>query len=104
MRNYTHWLKIDGTWTKETTAKAYQNLMDYLNKHPNSKITVFNPSYGFIFNRYIRLECSQSYNDLDLDCNSMFKGSLIRLAQKPKEVEQSKKDFQDLFKFYTEGR
>jgi hypothetical protein len=104
MRTYTHWLKIDGYWDKETTAKAYQNIMDYLNQYPNSKVTVFNPDNGFTFNRYIRLECYQSYDGLELDCNSMFKGSLIRLAQKPKDVEQSKKDFQSLYNFYTEGR
>jgi glycogen synthase len=103
MRTYTHWLKIDGTWSYGTTAKAYQKLMDYLNQHPNSKVTVFTPNYGFMFNRYIRLECSQNYNDLDLDCNSMFDGSLIRLTQKPKDVKQSKKDFQTFYNIYTEG-
>jgi len=37
----------------------------------------------------VRLECSQSYNDLDLECDSMSANSLRRHAHKPSNIEYS---------------
>jgi hypothetical protein len=88
-------------WDKEQTGKAYKKLMDYLNRYPDSKITPFNSNYGSIFDKYFCLECDQSYDDLDLDCNSMFDGSLIRLARKPNYLEHGFKSFEDLYHIYV---
>lgn len=94
MKAYKHWLKIDGMWDNKQTLKAYQNLINYLSEYPSSKVTIFVPKYS-LFNRYICLECSQSYDDLDLDVNSHFDGSLIRLLSKPKDIEQSIRSIAD---------
>jgi hypothetical protein len=91
---YKHWLKIDGYWSNEVTQKAYQNLQEYLDLYPEAKITMFLPKYR-LFHRYILLECSQNYNDLYLDCNSFFTGSLIRLTSKPKHMVQSRRNFKE---------
>ena len=40
-----------------------------------------------MFAIFIRLECEQNYNDLDLDCNSMFDGSIKHLNSKPSNIE-----------------
>jgi len=79
VRKYKHWLKIDGMWNIDITVKAYNNLKDYIEKYPESKITVYNPTDGFMFHKFFCLECHQNYNDIDLDCNSMTSGSLIHL-------------------------
>lgn len=94
MKKYKHWLKIDGYWNDNKTQKAYQNLINYLSKYPCSKITVFIPKYS-LFHRYFCLECPQNYNDLDLDCNSFFDGSLIHLNCKPSNIDQSKRCFEE---------
>lgn len=88
MKRFKHWLKIDGMWNEVKTNKAYQNLLEYIEQYPDVKITMF-VSENNLFHRYFCLECSQSYNDLDLDCNSLFDGSLIHLNRKPANIELS---------------
>jgi len=100
MKRYKHWLKIHGCWSQKATLKAWDNLNEYLKKYPTAKITVYNLTAGNMFHKFFCLECEQSYNDLDLDCNSSFDGSLIRLTKKPSMLEEAK-DFDTLFNIYT---
>lgn len=55
---------------------------------------------GLMFNKFFCLECEQKYNDLDLDCNSGFNGSLIRLNRKPSNLEIAS-EFDKLYNIYT---
>ena len=87
-----HWLEIGKGFSNEK--KQWKNINNYISKYPNSKITVFYKDYSF--DGYIvKLECSQKYVDLDLDCNSFFDGSIRRLERKPANITISKlqKDF-----------
>lgn len=104
MRRYKHWLKINGKWNNKRMQKAYFNLKEYIDTYPESKITVYNPTNGFMFNKFFCLECNQSYNSLDLDCNSSFDGSLIHLNRKPNNIKQSKKDFDSIYEIFTRAR
>ncbi len=94
---YKHWLKIDGMWDTTRISKAYKNLKEYLEKYPESKITSYIPTKGFLLDQYFCLECKQNYRDLDLDCNSMFDGSLIRLKRKPCNIVESVIAFEKMF-------
>lgn len=101
MKRYKHWLKIDWRSSGESSWKQWQNLKNYLDKYPDSKITVYNMEYGNMFDKFFCLECTQNYNDLDLDCNSMFTGSLRHLDRKPANLKPSPKDFETLYQIYT---
>lgn len=94
-----HWLKIDGRWNQKTTIKAWNNLKEYLQKYPESKITVFNSETN-LFHKFFCLECEQNYQELDIDCNSLFSGSLIHLDRKPSSLI-STKTFEEMYKIYT---
>lgn len=100
MRIYKHWLLIDGKQRKHLTVKQWNNLKEYQEKYPESKITVYNKKYGSIVDKVICLEVAQNYNDLDLDCNSLFDGSLRRLNRKPADLEPTG-EFEKLYKIYT---
>lgn len=97
MKSYKHWLKI--SW-RVSGSKEWHELRNYIENYPNSKITVFNPVYGNIFTKFFCLECDQSYNDLDLACNTM-SNNLIHLERKPANLEPSKRSFEALYKIYT---
>lgn len=81
MKTYIHWLKIDGVRSED---RQYKEIDKYLKAYPEAKATMFLYKYG-MFNRVVKLECSQNYNDLDMIVNS---GShpLRRLTQKPKDI------------------
>jgi len=84
-----HWLGIGGINIKLTDErKQWIALKHYLNKYPDSKITIFNKVLGRdLYERIVKLECMQSYDDLDLDCNSGFNTSIRHLDYKPKGIE-----------------
>lgn len=89
-----HWLLVGGIRkTPSEEQKQWQNIKEYLEKYPDGKITIYWQDTN-IFNKIVRLECKQKYNDLDLDCNSFFSGSIKHLDYKPKNLKLSK--FQDI--------
>lgn len=83
-----HWLQIGGIKCSiDCENKQWQNLKEYLIKYPESKVEIWKKCTGDMFAIFIRLECEQNYNDLDLDCNSMFDGSIKHLNSKPSNIE-----------------
>lgn len=90
MKTYKHWLLIKGISRPESTRKQWNNVKEFIDKYPESKVTVYNREYGNIFDKLLCLETSQCYNDLDLDCNSFFDGSLNRLDRKPPDLIETK--------------
>ena len=95
---YTYWLKID--FSNETkTGIEWKNLKEYKEKYNCSMEVFYYPSNPFT-RKVIKLECDQNYQDLDLDVNSLFEGSLIRLNNKPKNIEPYNKPIELFFKNY----
>ena len=85
---FVHWLGVGGIrFTILDEDIQWRYLKDYLSKYPDSKITVFNRNSGDLFERVVKLECNQRYNDLDMDCNSGFTHSIRRFDYKPKNIE-----------------
>jgi len=87
-----HWLEYGGirsTATREM--KQLEELQRYLSENPTAKAEGYLKTTGDMYAKIVRLECNQSYNDLDLDCNSMFDKSLKRYAHKPSNIEYSEK-------------
>ena len=84
---YTYWLKIDYRYESHNGIE-WKNLKRYADNY-DCNITVFYYDANFM-NKVIKLECNQSYNDLNLDINSMSDGSFIRLKQKPNNITKSK--------------
>lgn len=83
-----HWLQIGGI-KEHYEHKQWENLKEYLNKYSESNIEVWVKFTGDMFAKFIRLKCNQNYCDLDLDCNSGFKGSIKHLNNKPNNIELS---------------
>lgn len=84
---YTHWLKIDFRYESRNGIE-WKNLKRYVDNY-DCNITVFYYDSNFM-NKVIKLECNQSYNDLNLDVNSMSDGSFICLRQKPNNITKAK--------------
>ncbi len=73
---YVHWLKV----TSYSEEKQWKSLKEYYDKY-DCDIQIY-----YIVNsieKVVRLECDQSYEDLDLDVNSL-STNLYRYSQKPK--------------------
>jgi len=79
---YTHWLRID---MNRDERKQWEQLKDYWNKYDCS-MTVYYYDYNPLTEKAIKLDCNQSYQDLDLDVNSMSSGSLKRVKAKPTNI------------------
>lgn len=96
---YTHWLKIDFRY-ESRDGKEWKNLKEYADNY-DCKISIF--YYDYIFaSKVIKLECNQSYQELDLDVNSMSDGSLFYLKHKPKNITQySNKDINYFYNNYV---
>lgn len=86
MKKYKHWLKIDGY--ASDTDKQYKEIEDYLKEYQDAEITIYQYDYD-LFNKVILLECSQSYDDLDINVNSGF-NNLRRLSRKPQNIKERK--------------
>ena len=86
---FVHWLGVGGISIKLLDEhKQWCAIKEYVDSHPNSKITIYNKCAGRdLFERIVKLECKQSYKDLELDCNSGFNYSLRKLFYKPKELK-----------------
>lgn len=94
MKKYVHWLKIDGY--ARDTKKQIEQIKEYLKNYKGSKCSLYFPNSGK-FDKYVRLECNQTYSDLDLDVNS-FSTNLARLTKKPNDIYESKKTFEELYR------
>ena len=88
---YTHWLKMEDDMIEQT----WINLKEYKEKY-DCNIEVYYRDTSFI-NKIIKLECNQEYNNLDLDVNSMFIGSITRLSQKPNNISKYNKPVEYFF-------
>ena len=77
---YTHWLKIEDDMVK----KVWIRLKEYKNRYDCS-MQVFYKETNLI-SKYIKLDCNQSYQDLDLDVNSISDEGLRHLSCKPKDI------------------
>jgi len=83
---YTHWLKINNY--ANDTDEQYFEIQKYLNNYPEAKAMLYSYNSGN-FNKIVKLECNQCYNDLDMDVNSM-RIRLERLRQKPHNITERK--------------
>lgn len=79
---YTHWLKIEDDMVK----KVWIRLKEY-KKMYDCNMNVFYKD-GNCISKYIKLECNQSYQNLDLDVNSISDEGLRHLSCKPKDIYQ----------------
>ncbi len=86
---HTHWLKIEDDMVKA----VWKNIKEYKEKY-DCNMEIFYRDTNII-NKFIKLECNQSYEELDLDVNSMSEGSLIRLLSKPKNIYKYKKSVEE---------
>lgn len=84
MKKYVHWLKINCYASDED--KQYLEIQNYLNNYPEAKATIYFYDSGS-FNKIVKLECSQCYNDLDMNVNSMGI-RLERLRNKPHDITE----------------
>lgn len=92
MRKYKHWLVIDYTRkNEEEVTELLDNLIKYKKEH-NATVELFHRNSG-TFEHIFSVECSQSYNELDLPCNSGF-NSFYRLQRKPSNIYKGR-DFRD---------
>jgi hypothetical protein len=86
-----HWLRIgDSKLTKQAELKQWENIKDYLEKYPISKTIVYVKNSSDVFAKIVKLECEQSYDELDLDVNSGFNGSIRYLNSRPSDIELCK--------------
>lgn len=90
---YTHWLRID---LNNDERKQWEQLKDYWNKYDCS-MTVYYYDYNPLTEKAIKLDCNQSYEDLDLDVNSMSSGSLKRVKAKPTNITVYNKGIEHFF-------
>lgn len=92
---YTHWLKID--LSNETEKGIEWNNLKTYKENYDCNIEVYYYESNPFTMKAIKLECNQSYQDLDLDVNSSFDGSLIRLNNKPKNIKPYNKPIEQFF-------
>lgn len=92
---YIYWLKIDFFNENEN----WNNLKKFKEKYDCNMQVYYYDSNPFT-RKVIKLECNQAYQDLDLDVNSSFDGSLIRLNNKPKNIKTYNKSIELFFERY----
>lgn len=90
---YTHWLRID---LNNDEIKQWEQLKNYWNKYDCS-MTVYYYDYNPLTEKVIKLDCNQSYQDLDLDVNSMSSGSLKKIKNKPTNITVYNKSIEHFF-------
>lgn len=88
---YTHWLKIEN----DMVIDVWKNIKEYEEKY-DCNIEIFYRRTNLI-NKFIKLECNQSYQDLNLDINSMSDGSLIHLLSKPRNIYKYKHSIKEFY-------
>jgi len=92
-----HWLQYDDIrCPPKKQEKQLADIRQYLRSYPEAKAEGYWKTTGDMFAKFVRLECEQSYNDLDLACNSFFDNCLRRHHRKPTNIEVSKKLTEEL--------
>ncbi|MCI9016132.1 MAG: hypothetical protein HFJ53_03065 [Clostridia bacterium] len=94
---YTHWLKMN----IDTIEKVWIRLKEFKEKY-NCNMEVFYKETNLVI-KYIKLECNQSYQDLDLDVNSITDEGLWHLSRKPNDIYKYKYPIEYFFKEYING-
>ena len=85
-----HWLEFDGIRCRvDKKEQQLAELRRYMQKYPTTTVKGYWKTTGDMFAKFVRLECNQSYNDLDMDVNSSFDKSLHRHSRKPSNIEYS---------------
>ena len=93
-----HWLEYGGIRCMPDREKEQlEELRQYLRKYPEAKAEGYWKTTGDMFARFVRLECNQSYDDLDMDVNSGFDKSLRRHTRKPSNIEYSETATQEIY-------
>jgi len=95
---WVHWLEYDNIrHSIDRRDKQLEELRKYLRNYPEAKAEGYVKTTGDMFAKIVRLECSQPYDDLDLDCNSMFAKSLRRYTHKPSNIKYSEKLTREIY-------
>ena len=89
-------IKSKNKKSSQQRRKQWQQLKDYWNKYDCS-MTVYYYDYNPLTEKAIKLDCNQSYQDLDLDVNSMSSGSLKRVKAKPTNITAYNKGIEHFF-------
>jgi len=93
-----YWLEYDGIrCSKDKKEKQLEELRQYLRKYPTASAKGFWKTTGDMFAKFVRLECEQSYENLDMDVNSMSSKSLRRHLHKPSNIEYSEITTRDIY-------
>lgn len=95
---YTHWLKIENDMIEQ----VWIRLKEYKEKY-DCNMEVFYKDTNLI-NKFIKLECNQSYQDLDLDVNSLSDNGLRHLDAKPKMIHPYNCPIEEFFKEIAERK
>ena len=97
-----HWLEYDGIrCSAERKEKQLEELRQYLQKYSAATAKGYWKTTGDMFARFVRLECEQSYADLDMDVNSMSTKSLRRHPRKPSNIEYSETTTRNIYEGLT---
>lgn len=75
---YTHWLRLDSNNEKI----QWEKLKEYNDSHDCS-MTVFYYDYNPLTDKIIKLDCNQSFEELDLDIDSEIVGSFKKVKARP---------------------
>lgn len=89
---FTHWLRID----PENEKLQWEKLKEYNDNHDCS-MTVFYYDYNPLTDKVIKLDCNQSFEELELDVDSEAKGSFKKIKAKPTNSTPYNKSFYSFF-------
>lgn len=89
-KDMIHWLIYGGLGChKSQQEQQLLELFHYFLKYPESNMKAYFKDTEDVYAKVIRLKCNQTYDDLELDCNSC--GTLRRVIYKPKNISYSPK-------------
>ena len=80
-----HWLVLNALKRKDEEIELLKELIEY-SKRPGVEIEYYNKDSGS-FDSIFSVKTEQSYNDLDLPCNSG-SNSFRRLLRKPNDISK----------------
>lgn len=92
---YTYWLKIDSE-----NAKFQWNKLKKYNDTHDCSMTVFYYDYNPLVDKVIKLDCNQSYEELELDIDSNKEGSFKKIKARPKNSSPYNRSIYSFFEEY----
>lgn len=92
---YTHWLRIDS----ENEKLQWSKLKEYKDNHECS-MTVFYYDYNPLIDKVIKLDCNQSYDELDLEVDSKNEGSFKKIKARPTNSTPYNRSIYSFFEQY----